>query len=179
MINLREYMTQGSLFELIANIEPLPFLSDGKPATMDKLLILKFGDRTLYSKFATLPLADVAEMVAMLNVDNWKQLVALADTNKLASNSRTITETITNTENTINQRDDKNVVSAFNSDELITSDGMISDGTNNVNGETIRTMTDETVNLNSAYNNLSLSSKNNIIDKVIKDVADFITLNIY
>jgi hypothetical protein len=179
MIKLSEFMVEGGLFSAIESINPLPFLGDGQNEVMDRLLIIQYGDRSIYSKVTPLTLPQIAEMVVMLNVDNWNDIILLGDINKSAKSVRTITETTINDENRINTRDDKNVVSAFNADDLIVNDGTLTNGTDNLNGTETRTMTDELTDLTTAYKHLSLSQKNNIMNVVLKDIADFITLNIY
>jgi len=179
MIKLSEFTVQGGLFNAIENIRPLPFLGDGQNEVMDRLLILQYGDRSVYYKMIPLTLAQIAEMAVMLNGDNWNDIILLNGINKSAKSVRTITETTINDENRINTRDDKNVVSAFNADDLIVNDGMLSNGSDNLNGTETRTMTDELTDLTTAYKHLSLSAKNNIMNVVLKDIADFITLNIY
>lgn len=179
MIKLHEFMVQGGLFSLINGIKPMPFLDDGQAVVMDRMLILQYGDRSMFTKMVTVSLPEIAKMVTMLNGDKWDAVVLLDDTDQTAKSLRTITETTINNENRTNARDDKNVVSAFNDDELVVNDGTLSNGVDNLNGTVTRTLTDGTTDLKTAYNNLSLSQKNNIMNVVIKDVADLITLNIY
>lgn len=179
MIKLNEFMTQGGLFTHIEQINPLPFLGDGQNEVMDRLLILNYGDRLIFTKLITVSLPEIAKMVTMLNADNWDNLILLDDVNKNASNVRKITETTNSTETRNNSRDDKNLISAYNDESLIVNDGSSIVGKDDSSGLVTRTLTDETVNLKNAYNNLSLVAKNNIMNVVLKDVADFITLSIY
>jgi len=179
MVKLSEFMTGGSIFTSIENYQPLPFLGDGQNVVMDRLLTLQYGDRLLYTKIIGLSFPEIAQMIVMLHGDKWDNLILVDSVNKTASKTRTITETTTNVENRTNSKDDKNLLAAYNDNELIVNDGRLSNGVDDLNGTETRTMTDETIDLKTAYNNLSLSEKNNIMNTVLYDVASFITLIIY
>lgn len=178
MIKLSEFLKQGSLFNELETIKPMPFLSVDDNAVLDSLLILKYGERTVYSKLLTTPFPDIAKMLVKTHGDYWDGLLKI-DGDELPSSRRTLTETITTNENRNNTRDDKNVVAAFNSDDLITNDGTLVVGVDDLTGNKTRTLTDENTSLNSAYYHLSLQQKNNIMNVVLMDVANFITLSIY
>lgn len=178
MIKLSELLQQGSIFNELETIKPMPFLSVEDNEVMDSLLNLKYGDRTVYSKLLTTSLPDIAKMLVKTHGDYWDGLLQIDD-DGLPSNRRTLTETITTNENRTNNRDDKNVVAAYNSDDLITNDGTLVVGADDLTGNKTRTLTDEKTSLNSAYYHLSLQQKNNIMNVVLLDVADFITLSIY
>ncbi len=177
MTKLNEFMLQGSLFTEINNIVSIPFI----PSVMDNLLVVRYGDKTMFSKLLLTPLNEVAKMIVALHGESWDQLIELQAVNFEVGASQThkITETIVDTETRTNTRDDLNKVSAANSDELINNDGMTSTSNDGLNGEKIRTVTDSIIDINTAYENLSLSSKNRIIDLILKDVSNFLSLSIY
>lgn len=179
MIKLHEFMTQGGIFNHIQTIKPLPFLGDGQNEVMDRLLVLEYGERSVFIKMIPFSMVQIAEMIVKQSGDKWDDIISLNAVNKNATNTRTITETTTNNETRNNTRDDKNLISAYNDDTLIVNDGLTSIGADDLTGTETRTMTDETINLKNAYNNLSLADKNNIMNTVLKDVANFITLEIY
>lgn len=178
MIKLSEFLKQGSLFNELETIKPMPFLSVDDNAVLDSLLTLKYGERTVYSKLLTTPFPDIAKMLVKTHGDYWDGLLQI-DGDELPSSRRTLTETITTNENRNNTRDDKNVVAAFNSDDLITNDGTLVVGADDLTGNKTRILTDENNSLNSAYYHLSLKQKNNIMNVVLLDVASFLTLSIY
>lgn len=179
MIKLSEFMVQGGLFEEIEKLTPLPFLGDGQNEVMDRLLIINYGDRSLFSKMNLFTLPEIAEMVVKVHGDKWRDIIQLNAFDKSGGSKRTLTETIDNTENRNNTRDDKNLISAYNDNELIINDGSLTTGNDDLTGTKTRTMTDETTSMRTLYNNLSLVEKNNIMNVVLSDTANFITLNIY
>ena len=180
MMTLNEFILVDGVFEHIQTFKPdLPFLGDGQNEVMDRLLMLEYGDRLVYRKLIPYPANQICEMLVKQHGHKWDALIEIGELNKLADSTRTVTETTTNNEIRNNTRDDKNLISAYNDDTLIVNDGLLSTGVDDLKGDGTRTMTDETINLKNAYNNLSLSDKNNIMNVVLKDVASFITLSIY
>ena len=180
MMTLNEFILVDGVFDHIHSVKPdLPFLGDGQNEVMDRLLMLNYGDRLVYRKLIPYPVSQICEMLVKQHGHKWDALIEIDALNKLAGRTRTVTETTTNNETRNNTRDDKNLVSAYNDETLITNDGSLSVGSDDLTGTETRTMTDETIDLKNAYNNLSLSDKNNIMNIVIKDVASFITLSIY
>lgn len=179
MITLAEFIAINGFFTHVELLKPLPFLGDGQTQVMDRLLTLGYGDRLVYSKLITFTANEVAELIVKNYSHKWDGLVELSSVNVLASNSRTVTETVNNNEIRNNNRDDKNLVSAYNDVTMVVNDGLISNSNDDLTGTKTRTMNDETINIRNAYNNLSLHDKNNIMNVVLKDVADFITLSIY
>lgn len=180
MMTLNDFILIDGVFNHIHTLKPdLPFLGDGQSEVMDRLLMLNYGDRLVYRKLIPYPASQICEMLVKQHSHKWVALLELETLNKLADKSRTITETTTNNETRNNTRDDKNLISAYNDDALIINDGSLSVGSDDLTGTETRTMTDETIDLKNAYNNLSLSDKNNIMNIVLKDVASFITVSIY
>ena len=180
MMTLNEFILIDGVFNHIHTLKPdLPFLVGGQNEVMDRLLMLNYGDRLVYRKLIPFTAKQICEMVVKQHSHKWVALLELETLNKLANKTRTITEATTNSEIRNNTRDDKNLISAYNDDALITDTGLLSNGSDDLTGVETRTMTDETIDLKSAYNNLSLSDKNNIMNIVLKDVASFITVSIY
>lgn len=180
MINLREFLKQGSLFTVINTLNPFPFLAD-KAVLMDTLLSVNYGERVIFDGVVDISIDDIAEMVLLKYTDKWESVAAMKENgfDVGAWNSRKLTETITETENRNNTNESINKVSAYNTDVMIDNDGATGTGTETVLNEKVRTLTDSTGDLNNAYNHLSLVEKNNIMNVVLHDVADFLTLSIY
>lgn len=178
-MKLGEFLYQGDLLNKVNDYKQLPFLFGNQSRVMEQLLIIRYGNRVMFDEMVLIPIADVAQMVVMLNGDKWDSIILLDSKDQTAKTERVITETTENVENRNNTRDNKNLISAYNDDVLIVNDGDLSNGTDELNGTQTRTLTDSTTDLKTAYNNLSLSDKNNIMNVVLKDIADLLTLNIY
>lgn len=178
-MKLVEFLYQGDLLNKVNDYKPLPFLFGNQSRVMEQLLTIRYGNRVMFDEMVLIPIADVAQMVVMLNGDKWDSIILLSSKDQTTKTERVITETTENVENRNNTRDNKNLISAYNDDVLIVNDGDLSNGTDELNGTQTRTLTDSTTDLKNAYNNLSLSDKNNIMNVVLKDIADLLTLNIY
>ena len=180
-MNLSEKLGTGNLFNELAVISNLPFFSESNNPVMNHLLTINFGERELYFKFDELDLSDLAEMVNLIHNEHWQSLLDFksSEVNPFLSSSNTITETINDSGERTNTNERINKVSGFNSDELVTNDGDNENLSETRTDERIRTVQDDKMNYQIAFNNLSLSQKTNIIKLVLKDIADFLTLSIY
>lgn len=179
MINLADYLGNENLFDGMAAIGILPAYLNDNREVLNRLLILKYGGRSVFGKFENMTIPDIAEMIVLIHANSWNELVKVKSLDINAKSLRTITETTINSENKVNVNDSKNMVSAYDTDDLIVNDGSLVNNSDDINGTVTRTMTDEFIDVDSAYNNFALSVKNDIIDVVLKDVSSFMTLNIY
>ena len=109
----------------------------------------------------------------------WTNLIDVNNIDIKNSSERTVTELndIKQTNTALNNRDYK--VSAFNTEELITDKKDVDDNSSNTDNLENKQLTEKRLSLNIAYNNLSISDKINIINIVLKDIASYLTLDIY
>lgn len=180
-VTLAAWMEQGSVWERIRGLAPLPFFDTVPPAQLDLQMGLSFGLRFMFSKLVTTTPEQMAVNIVAIYKDKWEKLIkALAINYDLsAGTSKKTTETIHKIEARGTTRDDVNKVSAFNTDDLITDTGATSTGADNLTGDTTRTLTEADISLTNAFNNLSMLDQQNIITTVIKDVAHYLTLSVY
>lgn len=180
-MNLAQYLGQSNIFTHLMALSDNPIFTIENTQRMDMLLKLNHGDKVVFNKLESVSVESIAEMLAVQHGKNWKRIldVSLNGLNIGASSVHTVTETTIEKESRTNVREDVNKVSAYNSDELVTNDGANSNNNENVNGDRTRLLTDEVSDYKTQYNNLSLSIKNNIIDIIITDVSNFLTLSIY
>jgi hypothetical protein len=181
MLKLEEYLKQGSLFNTLFTMDSLEGININDIPKMDMMLSMNHGQRTVYDAIGTKTINEVAEMLSLLNRDKWKKSILLESNNDDIGmiNTRKLTETIIENESRTNNRDNINKVSAYNSDEMINNDGSNSISNEGLDNTKTRTITDGIYDINNAYKNLSSMSKNNIMEMIIKDVSNFMTLSIY
>lgn len=181
MTKLADFTQVGSIFAKLKTSIDMPFFTDTPVIVLDNLLAVKYGERIVFEKLLSLSIENIGDMILFTHAKKWQDLILIHDKNYDigASKVNVVSEVVSNLENRTNTRDDLNKVAAYNSDVLITNDGSNSNTVDVLDGSTTRTVTDSTIDLMTAYNNLSLASKNNIIEIVIYDVADFLTLSIY
>jgi len=178
---LAVWMEQGSLWGSIQALAPFPFFDTVPPAQLDIQTVLSYGDRFMFSKLVTTTTAQMATNIVAIYKDKWDKLIEVLaiDYDLSAGVSKKNTDVIHREEVRDNTRDDVNKVSAFNTDELITDTGSTSTGGDNLTGDTTRTQTEANISLENAFNNLSMLNQQNIITTVIKDVATYMTLDVY
>lgn len=171
----------GSIWGEIAIVEMFPFIVDKGADNLDLLMFDLYGERELFASVKNKTLPQIAKMIVVLNRDKWNRLVAIeAEKFPIGGGvTRRLTETVTDNETRSSNKDNLNKVSAANDLELIVNDGSNSIENDVIDNTKTRTLTDGNYSVNTAYNDLLLMSKNNIINTTLKDVANYLTLSIY
>lgn len=180
-VNLRGYLTGGSIFTAIQTTNNFPFFAGNDAADLDYMLTLNYGQRLMFSAFIDVPVNTVAKHIVKLYGDKWDGLIKFnesgANIGAVSSVKTTGKQKTTGvkTDNT----DVTNKVSAFNSDELLVDTGSTTVGDENTTQDVDRDSLVETFNIQTAFNNLPLAEKTNIINVVLKDVANYLTVSAY
>lgn len=175
-------MEGKDLWGAIAAAAPtLGFIGSIGAANLNAAQSYNFGEREVFPKVVTLPLPQLAGLIANQFSTTWErmELVELTANANLAGAVDATTETTTNAETKANTKDDVNKVSAYNSDTLMTNDGSNSVGSENLSGEKTRVASRQNKSLETSFKNLDILKKNAIIRSVTRDVANFVTLSIY
>lgn len=178
---LRSFLAGGSIFTAIQTIKNFPFFAGDAATDLDYMLTLNYGQRQLFSAFIDLPVNTVSKHIVKLYGDKWDGLIKFNESGAnigASSNIKTTGKQKTKGVKSDNT-DVTNKVSAYNSDDLI-----VDTGSNNVVNENTTQDVDndslvEVYNLETAFNNLSLVEKTNIINVVLKDVATYLTVSVY
>ena len=180
-MTLEQYLNGGSVWGSIQAIRPFPFFETNTALELDNQTVLNYGNRLLFSKIENKNIDVIAKNIVSLYGDSWDELIKIhaMDYSIGSNNTRKTTENINKTETRTNNREEISKVSAFNTDELINNDGSSVIGDDDLTGDTQRVVIDESINISSAFYNLSLIEKENIIHSVISDVAIYLTLDIY
>ena len=180
-VNLRGYLTGGSIFTAIQTTNNFPFFVGNDAADLDYMLTLNYGQRLMFSAFIDVPVNTVAKHIVKLYGDKWDGLIkfneSVANIGAVSSVKTTGKQKTTGvkTDNT----DVTNKVSAFNSDKLLVDTGSTTVGDENTTQDVDRDSLVETFNIQTAFNNLPLAEKTNIINVVLKDVANYLTVSVY
>lgn len=180
-MKFHDFLQRGSLWTAIEAVHPFAFITERTPPRMDSLTSFQYGGRTLFDKVGTLTTEDVANLIVTQFKDKWELLsMTLATVSEhSAGRVEKVTEKIVNDETRTKDREDVNKVSAFDSDDLVVNDGTSSDDTEVLDGKRDRELVREITDPTTAFNSLSDLEKNSIINSVLKDVANFLTLSIY
>ena len=181
LINLKTWLAGGSIFTAIQAAENFPYFSDNTPAELDQMLSLTYGNRLVTSAFNNFDINVAGKFIAKLYGEKWAALITFNMTPPdLGAKSITRTTGIQNTVGTKNDvSTSENKVSAFNSDALITDTGVHNELDENITQDITRDLTVSVIDWQTAFNNLPLSERTNIISVVLKDVANYLTVSVY
>lgn len=180
-ITLSQYLEGESIWGRVLTLVTIPELGLIGADVLDRNLILNHGDKNIFYKIILMGLDDVAKDIGFNYEKKWKDLISIESLqlNIGADNTRKVSETLTHAETRINTQDNINKVSAFNTDELIANDGSNSSNSDDIDYNKTRVFTDETLSLQTAFNNLNEKQKNIIIRTVNNDISSLLTLDIY
>ena len=181
LVNLKTWLAGGSIFTAIQTAENFPFFSDTSPEELDQMLSLTYGKRLVTSAFGNLDINTAGKFIAKLYGEKWKALIKFNITPPdLGAKSTTKT---TGNQNTIGTKNGvsntENKVSAFNSDDLITDSGTDNKLDENTTKGVNSVETVSVIDWQTAFNNLSLFERTNIISLFLKVVAGYLTVSVY
>ena len=181
LVNLKTWLAGGSIFTAIQSAENFPFFADNTPAELDQMLSLTYGQRLVTSAFNNFDINVAGKFIAKLYGEKWTALIEF-NVSPPDLGAKSITKT-TGNQNTVGTKNDvsnsENKVSAFNSDTLITDTGSHNDLAENITQDITRGSSVSVIDWQTAFNNLSLSERTNIISVVLKDVATYLTVSVY
>ena len=178
-ISLDQFLENESIFSRIQALSPYPFFDTMQPLDMDKHLTIKYGERIVFNKIISLDLDTLARLIIGVNGNTWENLILANNLDILNGSERTVNES--NSSNVINTGANTRThkVSGFNTPTLIEDNADIDSSTGTVDNTGSKLLTEKTKSLKTAYNNLQLQTKLNIIETVVKDVSNYLTLDIY
>ena len=181
LVNLKTWLTGGSIFTAIQTAKNFQFFADTTPAEFDQMLSLTYGQRMVTSAFNSFDINVAGKFITKLYGDKWDALIKF---NKSGSNiGASSSIKTTGKQKTKGVKKDNtdvtNKVSAFNSDDLLVDTGSNTVADENTTQDVDRDSLVETFNIQTAFNNLSLAEKTNIISVVLKDVATYLTVSVY
>ena len=181
LVNLKTWLAGGSIFTAIQSAENFPFFADNTPAELDQMLSLTYGERMVASAFNNIDINTAGKFIAKLYGEKWAALIEF-NMSPPDLGAKSITKT-TGNQNTVGTKNGvsntENKVSAFNSDELITDTGANNALDENTTLDITRDSSVSVIDWQTAFNNLPLSERTNIISVVLKDVASYLTVSVY
>lgn len=178
MITVNDLVNVPQIFTELKKLNPNLVIDSDR---MTSIFLLRYGDRNVNHAIMPLTPYQIADLLTFEFSEKWEILLTefWVGFNLGARQVTKVTETITKTENRLTDKDDLNKVSGFDSDELITDNGLNSKTKDDLTGTETKTTTNEIIDMETAFNNLSMQTQNSIIETVLNDVKSFITLSIY
>lgn len=175
---LKDYLkNKSSLFNALA-VGDLDFLAADK-STLDLMLKLNHGLKTIYAPYSDLSINEVASVLTANFADTWLDYKALSD---IEINSGVIietTEVIENLETRNSENERVNKLAGFNSTALITDSGDNTENSENIAGETTKTIKQNTIDVIANNEALYQRAKKSLYENILQDIANYLTLSIY
>ena len=178
-ITLAQFLGNESIFSRIQSLSPYPFFDNMSPEDMDTTLIINWGERVVYSKLHNLNLDKLASIINSLYGSNWEKLITINTLDFKSGAEKIVNETTNNNVISTSSNSTDNKVSAYNSDELVTDTKDVGSSNNTEDLTRAKQTSEKTIALRTAYDNLLLTQKTNILNTVLKDVSSYLTLGIY
>ena len=181
LVNLKTWLAGGSIFTAIQTAENFPFFVDNTPADLDQMLSLSYGQRLVASAFNNFDVNTAGKFIVKLYGEKWNALIKF-NTTPPDIGAKSTTKTTGNqnnigTKNGVSNTENK--VSAFNSDNLITDTGAHNALDENTTLGITRDSSISVIDWKTAFSNLSLAERTNIISVVLKDVSTYLTVSVY
>ena len=181
LVNLKTWLAGGSIFTAIQTAENFPFFVDNTPAELDQMLSLTYGERMIASAFNNFDINTAGKFITKLYGEKWKALITFnatpPDIGAKSTTKTTGNQNNIGTKNGVSNTENK--VSAFNSDALITDTGAHNELNESTSQDVVRNSTVDVIDWQTAFNNLALSERTNIISVVLKDVSTYLTVSVY
>lgn len=178
-ISLEQFLENESIFTRIQTLSPYPFFDQMPPLDMDKHLSIFYGERIVYPRMIKYSLDDLARLINNVHQEKWENLIKVNELDINKGATRTVDETKQDSIINTGANTRTHNVSAFNSPDLVVDNSDVDSTTNTVNNDGTRLLTESSSSMQTAYNNLLLTQKLNIIEAVVKDTASYLTLDIY
>lgn len=178
MITLRNFLDGRSLFNEIFLINPLPF-TDYSASDLDAMLNVLYGDKLVHIPIISCDLKVIAKMIIIKHSEEWDKILKIKALEEDIKTVKEISETLENSEVRLLDRTDTNKVSGYNSLTMVDSDALVGSSTDDLAGMQTKTVIDTHKDGERVYNLLSNSSKQSMINTVLENVNNFLTLSIY
>lgn len=179
MITIKDFENINLLFSTIREMSNIFYYDD---VVITNLFLVRYSDKIVNPAIVNLSTEQLAELITMEYSEKWVIIATdlfWKDFNIGAKQVTMLTETIDKTEKRNVDKDDLNKVSGFDTDILIVDNGLNSKTKDDLTGKEKKVTTNQIIDMETAFNNLSLSMKNTIIETVLNDVKNFTTLSIY
>lgn len=178
-MKLSDKLIEVNLISEINKLINLPFLQDD--AVVNTALLINYGDRLLFSKFEEIEPPQLAAVIVSYYNKKWIELGKIygLDIDAGMGSSRYILEKSANEQKRLSDSELVNQVSAFNDDTLLTDSGNTGKNSDDLKAQNDRLLIENNISVNNAFENLQQFEKTIIIDTVLKDISNLITLSVY
>jgi len=179
MILLKEFLEGENLFTEIDNVEYFEFLQGGNALILDEVIRIEYGDKIMFHPYNHLSILALANILISVFGDKWRKYLTMELLSANVSNKVVTSETINTSDDKVNTSNLVNKVSGFNASTMVDNDSTNNEVVEANTGVTTKSNTVENIAPLNDFNSLDSMLKNSILDKVMKDVVNRITIQIY
>lgn len=177
-MKLSEFLDGFNLFEELEALHPELGLEN--TAILDGKLLMQYGQRTMFSTVIDIPRPTLLSLIHHACLPKWEELERRQELLSGNLNTRIErTETTNKVENVVGTSSSTEKVAAYNDTELVDNGGNLNNNSNDVTGETIKTIVDEHIDVEKNLKMLNLFKDESTMESVVLDVANFLTLSVY
>jgi hypothetical protein len=179
---LSEFMVDKELFGSLQDVEMIFFMADTNQEyadLLDLVLIAEYGQRTMFTGYLNFSNEQIAKILVSKFKVAWNNYYHLELLNEKLDSKREQSTVIDSTENRTGMKEDVDKITGFNSTSFIDDKGTNSQSSDEVLVVKTNTVVDTSFDAEKDFNMLTMLSKNNIIDKVMVDIINTLTINIY
>lgn len=147
---------------------------------MNRLFMFKYGERVLAEPIDKWVVSEIADILAFTYGEKWDNILNdFINFSLFADKIVKEKEVIDSQETRKKLNEIVNKLSSFDGGELVTNDGSNTSDDDNIKNDTVKDKITETGNIANFINNLQIKFENNIINTVLTDTKNLITLEVY
>lgn len=177
-MKLSEYIEANGLWEGILDAADLDFISY---SLLDLETKIKYSGREVFPVFDDVSSSDFSNVVEALFASKWRLLISVELGAEDLFSEYSLAKNSTNNETGTTEVDGENAnnTAAYNSQTLIKDSSTTNQTTTNETSNVIGDSLEYKKSIKQLFDNLKLVDRVNIIEIMIDDVVNYLTLNIY
>lgn len=169
-----------NVFNILDGAGNSPLFSSIGLEELNVLLAVNYGDRLLTNKAVeNFEMVATAFMIQYQNKLDYLEQAINVKYDILQGKGKKVVEVVNANENKKNIIDEKNLQGSFDGGEMFPDSGRSSDNLDDLQKDLNREVSESLTGLNVMFDNLLLIDKHNIMNVIVKDVANYISLSIY
>lgn len=180
-MEFKEWVKDDSLFHEINDIRKFPFIKEYDSETLDLLYTSLYGRHTVPKNIENLDVSDVAHLIVISFGKKWEQQHELLHEELMLGVERKTQTDETGQDETKQETksDRQNKVSAYNDDEMITSDGSQDETTDSTDKESNKNTETTETSFKTVKEQLELLNSSFIRETVFQDIRNMLSLSIH
>lgn len=178
-IKLHEFLEDKNIFTIMYALEPMEFLKGDNQKVFNDHLIINHGEKIVFNKYLSIDINVLSSIILSKYSKKWYDLVNVRSLNMASSNSTLVDSSSSEDGAKTDKNNSVDNVAGMNDASMIGVKGNDSTISSDYKNNSKSGSNTHIINIKSLFTNLSIAEKITIINVVIKDTSDYLTLNIY